>query len=258
MAHGESLTQTAYERIRADLLACRMRPGARVSIVDVAGELDVSPGAVREALSRLTAEGLVALDPQRGFRVAEVSASDLRDLTSVRVQIEQLCLRSSIAHGGVSWESHLVAMHHVLTRTPEREPDDEGRLGDAWSKSHAAFHEALVAACDSRYLLEIRHTLYARSERYRRLSIPLARRERDTAVEHRAMLDAALARDADRAASLLAEHLETTAAILIDALVKSGPEDSTAAPRPRGRSARRQAHVVTIGRDDGGSGTSEG
>ena len=126
MANGESLTRAAYQRVRADLLACRLKPGARISISELAADLEVSAGAVREALARLTAEGLVVAEPLRGFRAVEVSASDLRDLTAVRAQIEQLCVRSSIARGDVSWESRLVAAHHALSRAPEREPHGRG------------------------------------------------------------------------------------------------------------------------------------
>ena len=218
MARGESLTHSAYERIRADILACRIEPGARISIVDVAAALDVSPGAIREALSRLTAEGLVLAEPQRGFRAAEVSASDLRDLTAVRIEIEQLCIRDALTNGDLAWESRLVAAHHELTRTSEREAKDQSRLADAWSSAHAAFHEALVSGGKSRYLGDIRRLLYARSERYRQLSIPLARSKRDTGSEHRALVDAAIARDADRVSSLVARHLTTTTKILLEAL----------------------------------------
>ena len=218
MAKGESLTQSAYETVRSDILMCRIEPGSRVSIVDVAARLEVSAGAVREALSRLTAEGLVNASPQRGFRAAEVSADDLRDLTSVRIEVEQSCVRRSVKHGDLAWESRLVAAHHELTRRPYREPSSPDRLSDAWSGAHSAFHEAIVGACDSRYLLDIRRQLYARAERYRQLSVPYESSHRDTAREHRAMFEAALSRNGDRAALLIAKHLTTTATLLLGAL----------------------------------------
>src|ERR1700678_3888046 len=92
-----SLTQAAYLRLRADLLACRIRPGERVKINDVCRQFAVSLGAVREALARLTSEGLVVAEPQRGFRAAPITADELRDLTMVRIEIEGLCLRRAVA-----------------------------------------------------------------------------------------------------------------------------------------------------------------
>jgi len=129
---------------------------------------------VREALSRLTSEGLVVAEPQRGFRVAPISAAELRDLTGVRAHIEGLCLDRAIAVGDVGWGAQLVAAFHCLSRTPERESDDRERMSEAWSVAHAAYHKTLVSACDSPWLLRLRETLYAQSERYRRLSVSSA------------------------------------------------------------------------------------
>ena len=210
-----SLTQGAYERLRADLLAGRLQPGARLKIADLCQALSVSLSAVREALARLTSEDLVIAEPQRGFRVAPISADELRDLTGVRVQIESLCLERAIAAGTIGWESALVAAFHRLSRTPEREAAVPQGMSEEWSSAHGAYHEALVAACESPWLLRLRMTLYVQSERYRRLSVPLAAAKRDVAGEHRALMEATLARDAARAKALMAEHLERTTRVLL-------------------------------------------
>ena len=231
-AASSSLTQDAYERLRADLLACRLRPGARLKINELCEALRVSLSAVREALSRLTSEGLVVAEPQRGFRVAPISAEELRDLTSVRAQIEGACLERAIAAGNIGWEAELVAAFHRLSRTPEREPDDPDRMNEAWSAAHAAYHEALVAACDSPWLLRLRAILYAQSERYRRLSVPLAGFVRDLNGEHQDMMEAALARDAAGANRLMTQHIELTTRVLLD---QSWPPDAVPPPG-RGRS----------------------
>lgn len=213
---NSSLTQDAYERLRADLLACRLRPGVRLKISELCQTLSVSLSAVREALSRLTSEGLVVAEPQRGFRVAPISAEELRDLTAVRAQIEGMCLERAIAVGDVDWESRLVAAFHRLSRTPEREPGDPQRMNEAWSAAHAAYHEALVGACDSPWLLRLRALLYAQSERYRRLSVPLAKIARDLNREHQDIMEAALARDAERARTLMTQHITLTTCVLLE------------------------------------------
>jgi DNA-binding GntR family transcriptional regulator len=215
--NSPSLTDKAYRQLRSDLLACRLRPGEKLRMNDLCQAFSVSLSAVREALSRLTAEGLVIAEPQRGFRAAPISGAELHDLTQVRVQIEGMCLRRAIAAGDVGWEERVVAAHHRLSRTPEREPDDASRLSDAWAEAHTSFHRALVSACDSPYLLEIREMLHTRSERYRRISVPLSRALRPIAQEHEGIMQAALERDADRAVGLLSEHLELTSVILLQA-----------------------------------------
>ena len=207
-----NLSEAAYLALRADLLACRLPPGARLNIAELSGRLSVSLGAVREALSRLTAEGLAIAEMNRGFRAAPVSETELLDLTSTRIEIETSCLRRSIAAGGVDWEARIVAAHHRLSRTPERAPGDASRISDDWASAHKDFHEALVAACDSPWRLRLRNLLYDQTERYRRLSAPALSQERNLAAEHMAIMEATLARRADVAVELMATHLNVTTA----------------------------------------------
>ncbi len=121
--------------------------------------LEVSPSVVREALSRLSAETLVVAEPQRGFRVAPINAEDVSDLTDVRVDIEMKCLRQAIKNGDLAWEEEIVAANHALGRTPYQTHE----ISDEWSAVHARFHVALVAACNSPWLLRIREQLFRAS-----------------------------------------------------------------------------------------------
>jgi DNA-binding GntR family transcriptional regulator len=105
-------------------------------------------------------------------------------------------------------------------------------LSDEFSKVHANFHEELVSACDSPWLRRLRGMLFAQSERYRGLSVPLARFDRDRNREHRELMEAVLARDADRAIASMRAHVETTTRILLDALERDDkPEDRRRASR---------------------------
>lgn len=213
-----NLTQGTYEALRADLLACRILPGKRLKIQELCERFSVSLGAIREALSRLTSEGLVVAEPQRGFRAAPISAADLIDLTMARVEIDTICLRRAIATGDVNWEARLVAAAHRLARTPEYAPEDPARSNEDWVEAHAAFHLALIDGCNSSWLIHLHSLLYAQSERYRRLSVPFAARRRNVEKEHRGILNAAIARDAETATGLLSAHLEKTTQILLDAI----------------------------------------
>lgn len=213
---NSSTTYDVYEHLRTEVLSTRLRPGARLKIAELCARLDVSLGAVREALSRLASEGLVIAEPQRGFRVAPISAVELRDLTTVRVDVESLCLRRAIALGDTAWEARIVAAFRTMSRVPERQPSEPSRVNEAWTAAHRAFHHALVDACDSPWLLNLRETLYAQSERYRQLSSPLAGFKRDSVAEHRQIMDTSLARCTDLATSFLSTHLLLTTQVLID------------------------------------------
>ncbi len=211
---NQSLTETAYETLRADLLACRLSPGEKLNINDLSQRLRVSLGAVREALSRLTAEELVILEPHRGFRAAPVSVAELHDLTSTRIELESLCLARAIRRGDVEWETGIVAAFHRLSQTPERQPGPEARISEDWVRAHKAFHKALVAACDSPWRLRLRDYLFDQTERYRRLSVPPSGDRRDLEAEHRALMDAILARDTVLAIDLIEKHFAVTATLV--------------------------------------------
>ncbi len=101
--------EATYLELRADLLACRLPPGEPIGIKETALRLRTNPSAVREALSRLSSEGLAYAEPQKGFRATPISIEELRDLTEVRIANEQECLRRAIAHGNVDWEAQIAA-----------------------------------------------------------------------------------------------------------------------------------------------------
>src|SRR5215470_10499929 len=228
-----NLTQSAYEQLRADILACRLLPGSKLKIQELCTRYEVSLGAIREALSRLTSEGLVTAEPQRGFKAAPISPEDLTDLTKVRIEIDSLCLRKAIEQGDVDWESRLVAAFHRMSRTPERAARDPARSSEEWAEAHAAFHTALVKGCGSLWLMRLHNQLYDQSERYRRLSVSVAPKRRNIGDEHQKILEAVLARDANRAVKLLSQHLGATTAILLEADLEELPQRKRATPARR-------------------------
>lgn len=87
---AKSLTEACYAVLRHELVSCHLRPGERLKIQELSRRLRVSPSAIREALSRLVAEGLVVAEAQKGFRVAPISRFDLQDLTRTRIAIETM------------------------------------------------------------------------------------------------------------------------------------------------------------------------
>jgi DNA-binding GntR family transcriptional regulator len=207
-----SLTEDVYERVRASILAGRYLPGQKLKINELCDELQGSLGAVREALSRLRSEDLVEAQPYKGFSVAPVSPLDLVNLTRARIEVEKLCLASSLVNGDIEWEGRMVALLHQLSRCSPSEAVDQ------WSLLHAAFHDELVSACDNTWLLRIHRALHEQSERYRRLSLKLSvdagasvrRTHRDVSAEHRRLVEAAIARDVERTCGLIAAHLQRT------------------------------------------------
>jgi DNA-binding GntR family transcriptional regulator len=217
---GVTRTEQVYAELRADILSGRLVPGARLPFADLSARYRSSLSAIREGLQRLVEQGLVVSEPQQGFRVMSLSIEDLLDLTAARCEIEGLALRQSVEHGDIAWESGVVAASHTLDRTPEPAPSTGGAersLSTAWSEAHREFHEALLAACPNRRLRSIASSLRDAAELYRHWSWRVADDQRDAGAEHRELLDAALARDAELAVTLLADHLTATSSLLVAA-----------------------------------------
>lgn len=206
-----------FRSLRKDILGCRYPPSSKIKINEVCKNYGVSLGAAREALSRLSSEGMVRIEPQRGFSVSPISRKELEDLTQCRVAIEQLCLKAAIDYGDVEWETRIVAAYHRLSRIPEREPSRPEKLNEAWSDAHSEFHSAIVSACPNECFLRLRATLYLQSERYRHWSVSLApdNRQRTIDEEHKAIMEAVVSRDKKGACNLIKGHFERTTADLL-------------------------------------------
>lgn len=209
---------SAYDLLRHEILHGALMAGERLRAADLRDRYGMGLTPIREALLRLAAEGLVVNEANRGARVSAVSEAELRDLMRTRRQIEALCLRAAIARGDAAWEADILRAMHLLERAPvPRRPDEREAIAH-WQAMHQQFHHALVAACDSPWLLRIWADLADHSERYRKLRL-LANRnlppeERDVNVEHRAIMESALARDAERTVALMDAHLARTEALV--------------------------------------------
>ncbi|MFH1558391.1 MAG: GntR family transcriptional regulator [Pseudomonadota bacterium] len=205
-----SLTSAIFDRLRTDILTCRLKPGEKLPISALAQAFDVSLAAVREALSRLVADGLVLAEDQRGFRVSPISEFDLEDLTRTRIEIEVLALRRSMEEGGEAWIANVRQAWDDLRNAPYMNPLDVSQHNEGWNMLHDRFHRTLTQACRMVWLLRFRDSLHEQSERYRRLARPAGLFTRDPFTEHANIAEAVFARDADAAALLLKQHFTKT------------------------------------------------
>jgi DNA-binding GntR family transcriptional regulator len=228
----DTMAVAVRDRMRADILGARLKPGQRLMFSELSDRYGVSVGVTREALTWLSSQGLVKAVAHQGYMVTPLTVPELDDLTNARLLVEPAVLRLSIENGDTDWEGHIVAAHHVLSRTPSSaegsDPDDDVAQ-DAWSEAHAAYHEALFSACDNTRLMQIVRTFSEEAMLYRRWSISLGHVNTHSAEEHRALLEFSLARDADQAADVLRTHIAHTRQMLKD-YVEESTEEPTQAP----------------------------
>jgi GntR family transcriptional regulator, carbon starvation induced regulator len=206
-----TLASAAYGRLRREIIAVEILPGSRLHTRQLCARYDMGLSPIREALSRLSSEGLVRQTDQRGFVVTQLTGADLDALTRTRCWLNETGLRESIVHGGDAWEESVIVSFHRLSRV-SRFIDDA--RNPAWDAAHQTFHAALVAACRSSWLIGYCEQLFDAFERYRNLSAFTAAARPGHVDEHRAIMEAAVGRDADKACHLLRNHFELSATLV--------------------------------------------
>lgn len=201
-----TLVETAIENLRRDILTGAVAPGSKLRIDDLRANYGIGASPLREALSRLISSGLVTTQGQKGFRVAPVSTGDYRDITETRKLLECEALGESVKNGDDNWEAHIVACYDRLDREHDILHETAGATADAWEQANEDFHEALVAACTSVWVLNFRQIIYDQAARYRRQFILEPETKRVAHDEHGEMMRAALARDAGELCRLAESH----------------------------------------------------
>jgi len=212
---NRSLTSRAVELLRADIIGASLRPNERLRIQALSERYGVGATAIREALSRLVSDWLVVFEDQRGFCVAPMSRAELLEMNRTRIDVESLAIRYAVEEGDIQWESGLISAFHRLSRTP---PPSDPTQQPSWAEAHRQFHVALIAGCGSPSLIRLCALLYDQSERYRNFAN--SQREsagRHVGVEHKELLDAALARDVKHLTLLLGSHFTRTTEIIQNA-----------------------------------------
>lgn len=208
-----------YRRLRDDILGGRLEPGEPLQFARLRTDYGSSVGVLREALVRLTAEGLAVNQAQHGFKVISLSLDDLQELTDARCLIESIVLKDSVENGDLEWESRVIAAHHRLGRTPKASADPSVPVSEAWARAHQDFHVALLSAARSRRMLAIAASLRASAEVYRRWSMPFEVTKRNVSAEHAKLVKLCLAHDADGAPQALVEHLRLTEKLILKGVV---------------------------------------
>lgn len=202
-----TLVESTYLRLRRDIIEGRLAPGSKLRVEHLKDDYAIGAGTLRESLSLLLSDALVVSEGQRGFYVSPTSLEDLRDITQQRILLECEALRQSIREGDQDWEADLIAAYHRLDQLEKTHGSVKQKNAAEWEARNRQFHEALIGACDSRWLRYMIGLLYRQAERYRYLTIVHSTRPRKVHDEHSAIFEAALERDVDAAARALEEHI---------------------------------------------------
>lgn len=202
---AETVGEHAYRRIRADIIFGRAKPGQKLKLERLKADYGASISTLREILNRLSSEGLITAEGQRGFEVSPVSAVNLKEIAAMRLLLEEHALTESFAAGDMEWEGRVVAAHHKLQAMEQRMAEGDRTRTEDWKRYDWEFHQALISACGSAVLMETHAAIFDKYLRYQ--MIALSFRGEVAAREHQILRDSALKRDAETACRVLAEHV---------------------------------------------------
>ncbi|MGE4240537.1 GntR family transcriptional regulator [Ramlibacter sp.] len=205
---GQTLSSTIASSLRESIASGRIPPGAKLRLEELRTRFGVSLSPLREALSRLAAEGFVVLEDQRGYKVAPVSVAHLEEVTKLRTLVEGFALREAIAAGDDRWESGIVSRLYRLNKLGQAGSSEADV--QAWESAHRDLHHHMIAACGMPLLMQFSATLHDLSDRYRRIYLDERPLDPDVVREHTEICDAVLERDADTAVERLRKHIERT------------------------------------------------
>lgn len=219
------LPETVYRQLKRAIANGVFRPGEMLRQEDLAQRLGVSRAPLREALPRLEAEGIVVLNPRRGYSVVSLDPEEIREIFELRALIEEKTVHTATRLRTDEDISRLLELTDRMDTLPGR----QGGLG-AWFEMHARFHDALIAPSGRRHFVRAVTGLRAVVEPYIRVEIGFTGDVAQAQKEHRLLAKAFAAGDADTVARLTREHIEHTAKRLLSGLAASAVRHSVSAP----------------------------
>ena len=195
-----SLSERAYREIRRMIVRLELAPGAVIRDDQLQEALGLGRTPIREALQRLVRDQFVTVLPRRGMLVSTVDVGDLTLLYETRAMLEPYAMRLACARGtDTDWDE----MEAVLDAGTTASADEPDEILDVDRRCR----ELVWRAAGNRFLTDTLDMLYTQSDRLWHLYLGDVADVRRTIDEHRAILEALRARDADRAADLIAEHM---------------------------------------------------
>jgi DNA-binding GntR family transcriptional regulator len=207
-----NLNERVYDELRTRILTRQEPAGAKLSLHALADEIGVSRSPVHHALTRLVSEGLLTVQPRRGYFVTPVTAQAVAEGYDVRLALELLAAERAIGHVD---QFSLARFHDLLETT------DAAISHEEWDAANASFHEHQIDLARNALL----------SHFYRELSVNLMMQvirgghvegHAHLVTEHRHIVESFAAGDLGAAEHAVREHIETGRRIALDAIERAG------------------------------------
>ncbi|RPE67164.1 DNA-binding GntR family transcriptional regulator [Pacificibacter maritimus] len=193
-------------RLRAAIIRGDLKPGQKVNLDQLRAQYNVSLSPLREAISRLSVDGLVKSLDQRGSTIAPLTLVELNEIVQLRREVDVYALREAIKRGGDNWKARLrgaaVVLHSAATAKAGPEFEEN------WSVAHTAFHSELISGCKMPLLIDFCLNLHDLQDRYQRQLAPQLARCVEVWRIHAAIATHAVNGEADSAALAFLTHFD--------------------------------------------------
>ena len=205
----------AYSRLRKDVMMCVIAPGEEVTEAQLALRYGLGKTAVRSALMRLSQEGMAVVHPRRGYQIAPVTIKHIRELFQLRALLEPEAARLGVPNVDVA----VLRKFDAILARGFKQGDAEGEA--AFLSANRAFHLTLTFAAGNERLTRILEDVIDQMERLFHLGLTRSMQREKLRGEHQDLVDAVEAGDADRAAKIVADHVETMRQTVIEGVMKT-------------------------------------
>lgn len=195
-------SQLIHLRLRNEIISMSRLPGEPVHEKDIAQEFGVSRTPVREALLRLSEEGLVDIIAKSGTTVSRIPVNELPEAILTRKAIEQMtvCMAAEFAV-----KSDILTMHAIVERQTEALISEDA---NGFHQEDEALHHAIMAAAGYPGIWGFVEDIKVQLDRFRRLTLPQAHRMERALAEHVELVAAIDARNQEAAATVMGNHLD--------------------------------------------------
>jgi DNA-binding GntR family transcriptional regulator len=201
---------SVYQRLRAAILSCALRPGAQIQERQLAELYQVSKSPIRDALLKLEEQNLIEVMPRKGYRVKRISLTDARELYEMR----QILERESIVRLIETASNEVLATLDAFRTLPSpiELPD--------WIEYNSAFHGFIAANCGNSRLARVGCEAIEQYERLTYVSVTHSSQLSlaDFVAEHSAIIQAIQKRDKRQSVALARDHIESSRRRVLDVL----------------------------------------
>ena len=199
-ASARSQGERAYLLIRDQIVTLRLAPGSVIGEAQLRQELGLGRTPIREALQRLAHENLVTFVPHRGTFVSDINLTDLHRLTEVRTELEGYAARLAAERATAPDRAQMKALITELGAGDESDVHNLMRLDQR-------IHRLVYQGTRNAFLQAMLEELFNLSLRIWFLGLDRGVRLKEAVEEHRQLLDAIVSRDAQRAESVMRQHV---------------------------------------------------